>query len=162
MRYIYKRNERKMLFLPLNPILPLLAVVALLSGCASGQLKLLPEPTGAEGVAEVVVIRNKNVIASGNIFKLQLNGEDVAVVRTGEYLVLRISAGRHTLGVKSFGGLTPTTKVNTIEIEVEDRERRYYLMSLHFSKNAELELISVDDAQQRIKRSEEIPISYEN
>jgi len=130
-------------------------------GCASGQLKPLPKPETNKGVAEIVVVRNSNLLGSPNAFKVQVNGEDILSIRTAQYAILRLNAGKHTVGVKSFGGLTPTTKIDTVEFTARDGDQLYFMISPHFSKNNEIEEIPKSEAEQLIEKSELIEIQYQ-
>lgn len=139
----------------------LLIPILILSGCASGQLKPLPKADSNVGVGEVAVIRTSNIAAMSVAYTLQLNGEDAVAVRNGQYTVLELTAGSYSLGVKTHGGLTPTTKIDRLQIDVLAGKRVYYLISPHFSKTAEIEPISAEEGEMRIQESDRILLSYE-
>jgi hypothetical protein len=97
-------------------------------GCATGPIATSPLPslTDPKNASEVVVIRKSSIVGATNSYYITLNEQDVFGIKSGEYTTFKVPAGKHTIGVKCFGGWSPTWKESTIEVSLIPEEKVYF------------------------------------
>src|SRR5947207_2671879 len=85
-----------------------------LAGCAaSGRVGALPAVAPGQPAGKLVVLRVSSVLGVANSYYVVLDGKDVFVLRSGEHTAFAVVPGEHAVGVKCFGGWTPTWKQNS-------------------------------------------------
>lgn len=135
----------------------MLLVCLLLSACAHGPIEALPKVIDIESCAEAVIIRNKNFVGATNSYIITLDNSDILGIRIGEYTKFNLEPGKHSIGVKCFGGWSPTWKENKKEWSFAAKAKYYFLVSPDASC-AEIEQITEQDAAKRISESTYLPI----
>ncbi len=131
--------------------------VLFLTGCSHGLIGILPEIGNVDDTAEMIIIRNKNVMGAALSYKITLNMQDIVGIRVGEYCKFSVPAGQHTLGLKCFGGWSPTTKEMSIDVLCKPNTKYYFLLSPS-SICAEIEPINEEEGLKRISKSEYLDI----
>lgn len=129
----------------------------LLSACAHGPIEALPKVSDSENSAQAIIIRNKNFVGMTNSYTVTLDSQDIFGIRVGEYTKFNLEPGKHSIGVKCFGGWSPTWKENKKEWLFAAKAKYYFLVSPDASC-AEIEQISEPDATKRISESTYMPI----
>jgi hypothetical protein len=96
-------------------LLAVCLAAGVLAGCASsGRLGPLPEIEPGRPVSRLVVYRISSLIGVTNSYYLLLDGREIFSLRSGEHTGFMIESGEHVLGVKCFGGVSPTWKENFV------------------------------------------------
>ena len=128
--------------------LALLAATALLAGCGStsGRLGPLPEVKNSSSASKVVVVRVSSMVGAANGYIVALDGKDVLGIGSGEHAEFAVAAGEHYLGVKCFGGFTPTWKENSLRFDARQAAPSYFVVSPNLSCAA---VRSADEAEAR-------------
>lgn len=121
-----------------------LAAAALLSGCATTQAPPATRTTvpaarvmlaGAQGDAEIVVVRDAGFMGGGCFYALSVNRRPVARMDTGETLRMRVPAGDLLLAVgrdpqgKALCGLEPDHKVQR-EFSLKAGETKHFRIAI--------------------------------
>jgi hypothetical protein len=133
--------------------LPLLACSPKLSVQRPEQI-LAGEPS-----AKVVVVRNYNFYGSGLHYWVTLDGQEIAGLRTKQYVEFEAPEGHHSIGVKWFGGwLMVVWNKKEIEAKLERKNTYYYLLSPTIVGTTEIEEISEPEGLKRIKKSTKVPV----
>lgn len=106
-------------------------VLALLVGCGttSGRLGALPEVSDRASAAKVVVVRISSLVGAANGYIVALDGKDLLGIGSGEYAEFLVPPGEHYLGVKCFGGFTPTWKEDSIKFEAKPLSSNHFVVS---------------------------------
>ena len=95
----------------MKKILVIWMAVLVLTGCASsGRLASLPKVEPGTPSAKLVLYRISSLIGVTNSYYVILDGKEIFSLRSGEYTGFMIGSGDHVLGVKCFGGVSPTWK----------------------------------------------------
>ena len=103
--------------------------VLLLSGCASGPIGRLPVIKDYNQTGDVFVIRDSNFLGSGVSLYITLDGNDIFAIRIGQYTKFGIVSGEHLIGVKCFGGWTPTWKEDSKRFSILPQQELYFIVS---------------------------------
>ena len=127
-----------------------------LGGCAHGPLGTLPKVVIPEDANQVFVIRGANLPAATNSYKLTVDGQAILAMFAGEYTRFLLQPGRHTLGVRCFGGWSPTWKEKKIDVLLAPRTNSYFLVTPN--NCAKIEPIADNDGLERIAKSEYVAI----
>ena len=108
---------------------------ASLAGCGTTSGLLNPLPTVAEraSAGTVVVIRISSFVGSANGYTVAFDGKDLFGIGSGEYAEFRVPPGEHYLGVKCFGGFTPTWKEDSLKFEAKANGANYFVVSPNLS-----------------------------
>jgi predicted small lipoprotein YifL len=111
--------------------LVLAATAALLAGCGttSGRLGPLPEVPDASVAAKVVVVRISSIVGAANGYTVAIDGKDIFGIGSGEHAEFQVSPGEHYLGVKCFGGFTPTWKEDSLKFDAAKASSNYFVVS---------------------------------
>jgi hypothetical protein len=124
-----------------------------LGGCASsGRIGELPVVATGVPTAKLVVIRVSSIVGVANTYYIALDGKDIFAIRSGEHTEFRIGAGEHHIGVKCFGGLTPTWKEDSVKFSAASETENFFEISPNLSC-AEIKAIEADEAKKRIATS---------
>lgn len=94
-------------------------ILTLPSGCATQTYRYAHTPTESDGI--VVVYRRFAFNASVLPAIIEVNGQDVGSLNTGEYVLIRVSPGTHTVAVRGQG--ISQEEVN--EITIKETEKLY-------------------------------------
>lgn len=121
--YHNHKNEMKTLLL--------LTAAGLLAGCGttSGRLGPLPAVSDSSTAAKVVVVRVSSMVGAANGYTVAFDGKDVFGIGSGENAEFSITPGEHYLGVKCFGGFTPTWKEDSLRFEAKQSSSSYFVVS---------------------------------
>jgi hypothetical protein len=98
-------------------------------GCASGPIGSLPPMDVGVPTGEIIVIRNKNFLGSGNSYKIVVDDEPIFAIRVGQYTSFRLTEGVHDIGVMCHGGWTPTWKTDEQTVILGADERIHFIVS---------------------------------
>lgn len=82
----------------------IIAIAILLNACGHGITPHFPRDTGVTNPAEIVIIRNKNLMCAGQSTTVFLDGLDIAQLRIGEYVSVPVEPGMHYLRAIPFLG----------------------------------------------------------
>lgn len=109
----------------------LLAAAALLAGCGttSGRLGPLPDVSDRSTAAKVVVVRISSMVGAANGYTVAFDGKDVFGIGSGENAEFLAPPGEHYLGVKCFGGFTPTWKEDALKFDATPSSSNYFVIS---------------------------------
>lgn len=127
-----------------------------LAACAHGPIGTLPKVTSAKKAAESIVIRNKNIVGATNSLIITLDGQEIFGIKIGEYTKFNLEPGKHSIGVKCFGGWTPTWKEDKKEILFNTESKYYFLISPDLWC-AEIEQLTEQEGVKRVSESTYIP-----
>lgn len=121
-----------------------------LAGCSSTEItsaqstQIEPErvlsqtySTSSEGAQRIEIVRDGGLVGSGVRIIVSVDGEDVAIMKSGENVVVYLPPGRHlvTASPKSFGqrgGATPTMVIvpgKTNELRVGSTSNGFFIVS---------------------------------
>lgn len=112
-----------------------ISMLAALSGCGSmsGRLGEMPEVGDKTKAAKVVVARVSSVVGAANGYIVALDGKDLLGIGSGEHAEFLLPPGDHYIGVKCFGGFTPTWKENSLKFEATAAKASYFVVSPNLS-----------------------------
>ena len=82
----------------------IIAIAILLNACGHGITPNFPQDREMTSSAEIIIIRNKNLICAGQSTTVFLDGLDIAQLRIGEYVSVPVGAGMHYLKAVPFLG----------------------------------------------------------
>ena len=142
-----RKNTAKQLFAFVLGLTMLLS-----AGCASGPLAKLPTIATNKPSGEVTVIRISSIVGVTNSYKITLNGNEVFGIRSGQYTKFKLNEGEHYIGVKCFGGWTPTWKEDSLKFNVTPNSNSYFLISPDLSC-ASIKATTEAEAQEKMKDS---------
>ena len=125
----------------------------------SGQPAAQPEaPVSADvrqenGVARVVVLRPQAFIGSGLKYGISIDGMDRGRLGVGRHVEFEASAGTtHVMGVKCFGGWSPTMKFDSVQFTAANGETAYFKVRIG-GECAAIEKIGEEEARQLLAKS---------
>jgi hypothetical protein len=137
----------------MKTLLLLLSCLVSSVGCATGPMAKLPPIDASARSGEVTVIRASSIVDITNSLLLTLDGKEIFGIRSGQYTKFTVNEGNHVIGVKCFGGWTPTWKEDTRPVKVKTGESHYLLVSPDLSC-AGIEPVNEAEGQRRAKDSE--------
>ncbi len=149
-------HPSRCLAMGLAPVL----VAMLLPACAHGPIGTLPEVSSPSTAAEVIIVRNKSMFGATNSFKITLDGQEILGIRTGEYTQFMVEPGTHSIGVKCFGGWTPTWKEDKKEFSFKAQTRYYFLVGpvdIFEEACAGIEQVAEQEGKERLGGSTYVP-----
>lgn len=127
---------------------PVIVIIgtACLTGCGAtaGVIGKLPEVVDQARASQVVVYRPYNGFnAVANNYTLAVDGIDAFGIASKSNVRFTVEAGKHTLTIKCFGGLTPTTKEDSVTFVATPKVTSYFEVNTasSFSKCATIEEI---------------------
>ncbi len=129
----------------------MLVFAILIAGCASGLIGSLPI-ADEKLSGEVVVIRISSVVGVTNSYIITLNGADIFGIRSGQHMKFKVNEGEYYLGIKCFGGWSPTWKEDSLKFSVAPKSKSYFLVGPDASC-ASIKSITEKEAQEKIKES---------
>jgi len=124
----------------------------LLVGCASGPIGRLPAIEDQAQSGDVFVIRNSNFVGSGVSYYITIDGNDMFAIRVGQYTKFKLVIGEHYIGVKCFGGWSPTWKEDSRKFSVLPQQGTYFIVSPNMSC-ADIQLMNPESGIEWIKKS---------
>jgi hypothetical protein len=150
--------------------LSIIAIAFLLISCGHGITLHFPKDKKLTNPAEIIIVRNKNLVCGGQSTKIFLDGLDIAQLRIGEYVSVLVEPGVHHVRAVPFFGSGREFSDN-----FEEGKKHYLLISLFdmgdysFSETLfsaltgvghgcdfEIEKISEEKGLKRIKRSKNL------
>lgn len=134
-----------------------LVLAVLIAGCASGLIGKLPTIADEKRSGEVTVIRISSIVGVTNSYKITLNGTDIFGIRSGHYTKFKINEGEHYIGIKCFGGWSPTWKEDSLKFSVAPNSNAYFLVSPSLSC-ASIKPITEAEAREKIQNSKYISV----
>ena len=138
-------------------IILMISIVCLVVSCAHGPIGSLPKIDNPEEAAELIIIRNNSIIGATNSYKITLNKQDILAIRVGEYTKFQVKSGNNSLGVKCFGGWSPTWKHMNIDVSCKPGNKYYFLISPGGSC-AKIEPLKEEDGLKWISESKYFPV----
>ena len=136
----------------------ILPFVLALAGCGtSGLIGQLPNLDENASTAKVVPIRISSLIGAPNTYVVVLDGKDLINIRSGEHAEFLVPTGKHTIGVKCFGGWSPTWKEDTVDFHAKTNEVLYFKISPNL-KCAGIQPIESEESQKLLINSKEIEL----
>ncbi len=148
-----KKNITRKLFV-------VLALAIVLTGCASGPIGKLPMIADQKLAGEVMVIRISNIVGATNSYIITLNGKDIFGIRSGQYTNFKLNKGEHYIGIKCFGGWSPTWKDDSVKFTVTPNSNSYFVVSPNLSC-ASIKPILEAEAQKIIQNSEYVSMEQQ-
>ena len=94
-------------------------------------------------------------MGAGNSYYVTLDGQDIFAIRVGQYTKFKIVSGVHHIGVKCFGGWSPTWKEDSIAFDLTPGGQTYFVISPDMSC-ADIKPIGKDEGERRISASEHV------
>lgn len=129
----------------------------MIQGCLTlgpkGVLGDLPALTDPSVYSEVYIIRKNKFSGKGLSYKIKIDDKDTFGIKVKEYIKLKLNPGKHTISVTTFGGMTPTTKISSVEIEMESSKKYYFLVVSDVVKAVTIAQITEEEAQTQIAKS---------
>jgi hypothetical protein len=128
------------------------------SGQPAGQPELpaAVEAQQQDGVARIVVLRPRAFIGSGMKYGVSLDGMDRGRLGVGRYVEFEAGAGMtHVVGVKCFGGWSPTMKYDSLQFTAANGETVYFEVRIG-GQCAAIERIGEEAARQLLAKSRSI------
>ncbi|SFE08753.1 hypothetical protein [Paracidovorax konjaci] len=131
----------------MKALLPMVAA-ALLAGCGttSGRLGPLPDISDASASATVTVVRVSSMVGAANGYTIALDGKDILGIGSGEHAEFPVAPGEHYLGVKCFGGFSPTWKEDALRFTAKPLSSNYFIVRPSMGCAA---VMSADEAEAR-------------
>jgi hypothetical protein len=124
-------------------------------GCAAGPIGKLPTIADEKKAGEITVIRASSVAGATNSYVITLNGVDVFGIRSGQYTKFRINEGEHHIGIKCFGGWSPTWKEESLKFTATPNSSLYFLATPTMNC-ASIISITQEEGLKRMQNSEYI------
>jgi hypothetical protein len=134
--------------------------VIVFTGCASGPIDKLPIIADQKLSGEVIVLRISNIIGATNSYIITLNGKDIFGIRSGQYTTFKLTEGEHYIGIKCFGGWSPTWKEDSVKFTVTRNSNSYFIVSPNLSC-AIIKPIVETEAQKIIKNSKYVSMEQQ-
>jgi hypothetical protein len=126
----------------------LLLAVCFVAACSHGRTPNAPPAEGPPGSSQVTVIRNDNLFDWWVKVKVTYDGEVIANIRAGEYIVFRVPPGLHTVGVADRG----------ISVALEGNRRYYFLISADTSQAGfEIERLDPRRGEEWVSKTKPLP-----
>ena len=110
-------------------IIIIVSLIALNMGCASGPIGHLPTIKAPHAAGKVTVMRNRNIVGSANSYYITLDGQDIFKIRIGQYTDFKLNAGEYYIGLKCFGGWSPTWKNESLKLKVLPNSEYFFIVS---------------------------------
>ena len=126
-----------------------------LFGCASLR-PVTNIPEGEDQQNNVTLLRNFNFYASAYHYWATLDDEDIAGLLVKQNVSFILPPGKHSLGVRCFGGLWPMWWHDQIHVVISNSVKRYFLLSPYFLGCAEIEEIQSSEGLDRLRTSTRI------
>lgn len=115
-----------------------------LTACTSGKTESFPSRRYSAEVAEVTVIREKQMFALGFSMKVLLDGEVIARLKAGQYVTFYADPGVRSIGIPD----------SSVSAALEAGRRHYFLIKADSSQfGFEVERISDGKAEFRMNQS---------
>jgi len=102
--------------------------------------------------AKLVVMRVSSIVGAAATLYVALDGKDIFAIRSGEHTEFKIGSGEHYIGVKCFGGWTPTMKEQSMLFTALAEKEYFFEISPNLSC-AGIEPVAPDAAKKRIATS---------
>lgn len=129
-----------------------IVALATLNACASASLVPPPPVRNPAQVAEVTVLRNRNLQGRQVQAGVMFDGWRVAILETGQYVTFPTDPGTHSIGV---GG-------SSIAAPMEVGGRYYFLVSISSSgASFELERITEERARESMESYRKVELGFE-
>ncbi len=94
-------------------------------------------------------------MGSGASYYVTLDGQDIFAIRVGQYTEFNIVSGVHLIGVKCFGGWSPTFKEHAISFDLVPGGQAYFVISPD-PTCADIKHIGKDEGERRISASKHV------
>jgi hypothetical protein len=146
------KGEAKMEKNALKGLLTLVCAI-FIAGCASGPIGKLSPIVDEKRSGEITVIRVSSIVGVANSYIVTLNGTDVFAIRSGQYTKFKFNEGEHYIGIKCFGGWSPTWKQDSLRFTIAPNSSLYFLVSPNMSC-ASIVSIAEADGRNRMQSSE--------
>ena len=101
----------------------------LIVGCATGPINPIPPVKNTNTAAHIYMIRNITIFGGAVSNNLTMDNVDIFEIRTGQYIKFAVNPGKHTFGVKCFGGIIPKTWYHKITVSCAPKKDYYLLVS---------------------------------
>ena len=136
-----------------------LVFAILIAGCVtgSGPIDKLPAIENEKRSGEVTVIRIHSVVGVANYYIINLNGTDMFVIRSGQHTKFKLNEGEHYIGVKCYGGWSPTWKYELLKFSVTPGSSSFIKVAPNFSC-AGIESITEEEALIKIENNKYVPM----
>lgn len=134
-----------------------LSLILALTGCGttSGLVGEMPPVKDQATASKVVPIRISSIVGVGNGYTVVFDGKDLLGIGSGEHAEFYATPGKHTIGVKCFGGWTPTWKEDALEFNATSKTTSYFEISPS-GRCASIRQLEEPNAQELLKKSKEI------
>lgn len=138
------------------------AVCVALVGCGttSGRISDLPAITNPNTASKVVTIRVSSLVGVANGYTVVLDDKDLLGIGSGEYAEFNVPEGEHYIGVKCFGGWTPTWKTDAVQFKAVASQPNYFEISPNL-KCAGIRQIGEKEGIELTKNSKPIDLQAE-
>ncbi|UCH21491.1 MAG: hypothetical protein JSU83_23850 [Deltaproteobacteria bacterium] len=146
----------------------IIAIAILIISCSHGTTRFFPSGENLTNPAEIIIIRNKNLMCGGQSTTIMLDGLDIAHLRIAEYVSFFVEPGVHHIRAVPFLG-----RQGWISDNFEEGKKYYLLISLTIygdynvldlifdtspdpGCDFEIEIISEEKGLKRIKKSKNL------
>lgn len=140
-----------------NLLLVSMALTLIGCGTTSGRIGELPVITNQATASKVVPIRVSSIVGVANGYTVVIDGKDLLGIGSGEYTEFNVPEGEHYIGVKCFGGWTPTWKLDAVQFKAIAKQSSYFEISPNL-KCAGIRQIGEQDAKSLISGSKFIDL----
>lgn len=131
--------------------------VLAITGCASsGAIGTLPDIQDVSSAGDVYVIRESSIVGAAISYAVTVDGSDIFEIGSGQYTKFKLNQGRHTVGVKCFGGWTPTTKEESIQVAVKANGSSFLVIAPN-ARCAGIRQVDSSTGQAEVKSSKYVP-----
>lgn len=141
-------------------IISLVAVLGCLcvfSGCASsGAIGTLPQIQDVNSAGDVFVIRESSIVGAAMSYVVTVDGNDIFEIGSGQYTKFKLNQGRYNIGVKCFGGWTPSTKEESVQVAVKANGSSFLVIAPN-ARCAGIRQESEETGQREIQSSKYVP-----
>lgn len=143
----------------MKKLICLAAGIALVGcGTSSGRIGELPTITNQTTASKVVTIRVSSIVGVANGYTVVLDGKDLLGIGSGEYAEFNIPEGEHYIGVKCFGGWTPTWKADAVQFSAVASKTNYFEISPNL-KCAGIRQIGIKEGDALVKDSKQVDLT---
>lgn len=125
----------------------LVSLAFVIFACAHGKTEHFPQAPQTRDAAEIIIIRNNNLLGMGISIKVYFNEKVIARLRAGEHVSFLIEPGLHSVG-------TSDTKIT---VPCGAGQKYYFLLSAQYSQfGFEIERISSNKGKDWVAKTKQI------
>ena len=129
----------------MKKLLLLVSLVLISTACSHGKTEHFPNRAQSAETAEIIIIRNNNLLGWGFSVKVFYDEMMIANLRAGEHISFFVTPGFHTVG----------TSDDQIKVPLNAGQKHYFLISADYSQfGFEISRISSEKGQSWLSKTE--------